>query len=158
MSETKVAQIKNKRYELSAEAETLAEQVLAEKELDIRPAIVKYVLVYPMINKTTAASCMVSSNMVKFFGESDYIISLSGDLWDALPEDTKKILLFHELLHIRPVQHPKTGEWKFSIRDHDIMEFKEIIRTYGIDWLEEVKSTFIESGGFDPEEIETLTL
>lgn len=151
-------QIKNKRYEMSESMETVAKHVLETTQLRIYPARVKYVLVYPNINKTTAATCTIASNLVNFFGDTDYIISASGELWDALTPDLREILMYHELLHIMPVQNEKTGEYKFSLRDHDVMEFREIITEHGIDWLEQVKATFIESGEFEPGEIDTLSL
>lgn len=157
-SRGKAASIKNKRYELSEEMCRVAREVFEEKMLDIRPARVKYVLVYPNIAKTTAATCTLASNMVNFFGECDFIISASGDLWDALSPDLRSILMFHELLHVVCTQNEKTGDWKFSLREHDVQEFKEIINLYGIDWLDELKATFIEAGGFDPGDIDTLGL
>ena len=152
----KAASIKNKRYELSSDMEVVAREVLSTKNLSIRPSRVRYVKVYPNINKTTAATCGIASNLVNFFGEADFVVSASGDLWDALTPPLRSILMYHELLHIMCIQNEKTGDWKFSLRDHDIQEFREIINSYGIDWLDEVKTTFIESGGFEPGEIDTL--
>lgn len=154
--DTKKAQIKNKTYEISPEIEACAKEVFTAKRLSIFPARVRYVKTSPHISKTIAARCNKASNFVTFFGECDFVIEVSGDLWDALSEDLQKILLYHELLHIFCVQNEKTGEWNFSLRDHDINEFKEIIREYGIDWLDKVKEAFIESGGFDPDEIDNL--
>lgn len=155
---TKAANIKNKRYELSPEMQVYAEAVLQEKMLAIDPARVKYVLVYPNINKTTAATCLVANNMVNFFGDTDFIISASGELWDALSPNLRSILMYHEILHIACSQNEKTGEWKFGLRDHDVKEFREIILAYGIDWLDDLRATFIESGGFEPGDIETLSI
>ncbi len=156
--DTKTAQIKNKRYEISPDLAEIATKILGEKMLDIRPARVRYVLVYPNIDKTTAGRCMVANAMVTLMGDCDFVIQMSGDLWDALPVDLQNILMYHELLHINCVQHPKTGDWKFNIRDHDINEFREVIEEHGIDWLAEVKDVFITSGGFDPEEVDILSI
>ena len=155
---TKAASIKNKRYELSADVELVALQVVNNTMLSLSPARVKYMKVYPNIAKTVAGTCTLSSNLVNFFGECDYIVSVSGELWDALNDKLRFILVYHELLHIMPVQNEKTGDWKFTLRDHDIQEFKEIINSYGVNWIEDIKSVFIESGGFEPGEIETLTI
>ena len=161
MSETdtnKSASIKNKRYELSEDMRDVARDVLEAKNLSIRPARVRYVKVYPNINKTTAATCGIASNLVNFFGEADFVISAGGDLWDALTPDLRSILMYHELLHIVCTQNEKTGDFKFSLREHDINEFREIISSYGIDWIEDLKTVFIESGGFEPGEIDNLGL
>ncbi len=155
-TDTKKAQIKNKTYEISSEIEECAVEVLREKRLSIYPARVRYLKTSPHIAKNVAARCNKASNFVTFFGECDFLIEVSGDLWDALPDDLQKILVYHELLHIMCTQNEKTGEWKFGLRDHDINEFREIIFDYGINWLDRVKETFIQSGGFEPDEIDNL--
>jgi predicted metallopeptidase len=154
----KTASIKNKRYELSADVGLVAMQVINSTMLTIAPARVKYVKVYPNIAKDKAATCTLASNLVNFFGECDYIVSVSGELWDALNDKLKYILVYHELLHIMPIQNEKTGDWKFALREHDIMEFREIINTYGINWLDELREAFENSGGFEPGEIENISL
>ena len=155
---TKAASIKNKTYRLSPDVESYAERVIENKCLHIAPARVKYVATSPNISKNVAARCTRASNFVTFFGECDYVIEVSGDLWDALPGNLREILLYHELLHISCVQNEKTGDWKFNLRDHDIQEFSEIITEYGIDWLADVKTIFIESGGFEPDEVDALSI
>ena len=159
MSEdVKAVNIKNKRYEISPDMEECAKAVLDAKNLSVRPSRVRYVKVYPNINKTTAATCGIASNLVNFFADADFVISASGDLWDALTPDLRSILMYHELLHIVCTQNEKTGDFKFSLREHDIQEFREIISAYGVDWIYDIKNTFITSGGFEPEDIDTLSL
>lgn len=154
----KSASIKNKRYEMSADVGLVAMQVINATMVSIAPARVKYIKVYPNIAKDKAATCTLASNLVNFFGECDYIISVSGELWDALNDKLKFILVYHELLHVMPVQNEKTGDWKFLLRDHDIQEFREIINAYGIDWLNDLKEAFELSGGFEPGEIDNISL
>ena len=55
-------QIKASQYNLNA----------AQKGLDIAPARVKFIKVYPCIGKTIAATCTLANNLVNFFGECDF--------------------------------------------------------------------------------------
>ena len=158
MTDRKVTAIKNRTYEVSQEIEQCAMEVILKKNLSIVPARVKFLKTSPYIEKNIAARCTRANNFVMLFGEVEFVIECSGDLWDSLSLELREILLYHELLHIVCTQNEKSGEWKFSLRQHDVNEFSEIIQEYGIDWLSDVKNIFISSGGFEPDEITTLTL
>lgn len=151
-----VLEEKKKRYEVSEDVEKLANKVIADKNLDISPARIKYVLVYPHINKKTAGRCIMARPMVKLFGECDYIIQFSGDLWDKLDDDRKEILMYHELLHVLPVMNDRTGEWNFKLRDHDIEDFSIIIKKHGTSWIDEVKTIF--SSVYDIDKLDKIGL
>ena len=129
-----------KTYEVSPTVEILAKKVVTSKNMELEPAVIKYVKVYPNITKKVAGRCILAYPMIKLFGECDYIIQVSGDLWDELDEDREEILMYHELLHVKPVFSEKTGEWKFTLRDHDIQDFYVIIKQHGIDWFNELKT------------------
>ena len=129
-----------KTYEVSPTVETLSKKVIADKNMELEPAVIKYVKVYPYISKKVAGRCILSYPMIKLFGECDYIIQVSGQLWDELDEERKEILMYHELLHVKPVHNEKNGEWRFTLRDHDIQDFYVIIKQHGIDWFNELKT------------------
>lgn len=139
---SEVLEFKKKRYELSEELKELGDKVIANKNMDLGPARIKYVKVYPTIDKKTAGRCMLSNPMTKLFGDCDYIIQMSGNLWDKLDDERKDILMYHELLHVMPIQNAKSGNWDFKIRDHDVKDFYVIIKQYGIDWLSDLKTLF----------------
>ena len=149
--------IRNKEYVKSTEVEQLAETVIAEKNMDLNPARIKYLLVYPNINKTTGGRCTRATNLLKVYGEVDYVIELSGDFYDQLDEDRKKILLWHELLHVFPVIN-KQGEWEFKLRKHDIEDFYTIIEKHGIEWHSKLKTMFGSVYNLEPEELDNFTL
>ena len=148
--------IRNKEYVKSTEVEQLAADVIAEKTLDVSPARIKYLLIYPHINKTTAGRCNKATNLLKFYGEVDYVIELSGEFYDQLDKDRRKILLWHELLHVHPIINEKTGEWEFKIRKHDIGDFATIINEYGVKWISEFKTIF--SSVYDLDNLNELSL
>jgi hypothetical protein len=134
--------IRGKTYTLSPELEVVASQVLEAEELQVYPARIKYMLVYPHISKRVAGRCVLASALVKFFGDADYVIQMSGELWDSLPDEVRRVLMYHELLHVMPVFNEKKGTWDFKLRDHDIQDFLVITEKYGIDWLKNLRAVF----------------
>lgn len=153
-----VLEFKKKRYEVSDELETLGKDVQALKHMDLNPAKIKYVKVYPLINKKTAGRCMLANPMMKLFGDCDYVIQMSGDLWDKLDKDRQSILMYHELLHVLPIQNAKSGEWEFKIRDHDVKDFYTIINEHGIDWFNELKTLFSSVYDIEPAKLDGFGL
>jgi len=151
-------EVKKKIYEISDDLEKLAKEVIVAKGMALDPARVKYVKVYPLINNKTAGRCMLSNPMMKLFGECDYVIQMSGELWDKLDEDRQKILMYHELLHVMPIQNQKTGDWDFKIRDHDVKDFYTIIKEHGIDWFSNLKTMFSSVYDIDPEKLDGFGL
>ena len=129
-----------KLYEVSDDVQAVAKKVVTDKNMELEPAVIKYVKVYPNISKKVAGRCILSSAMIKLFGDCDYIIQVSGGLWDELDENRKEILMYHELLHVKPVFGEKSGEWRMTLRDHDIQDFYVIIKQHGIEWFNELKT------------------
>lgn len=128
-----------KEFEVSQDLKELADKVINDESLEVHPAEVEYLLVYPNISKTVAGRCIRAGRELKFFSGKDYLIEMSGEVWDVLDDSVKYVLMQHELLHILPVMNDKTGEWKFEIRQHDIEDFSRIIKKHGIDWISKVK-------------------
>lgn len=64
----------------------------------------------------------------------DFTITLFTPNIERMSKDQIKILLLHELLHIRI--DVDGFEEKYSINPHDIEDFSLIIQRYGIDWSE----------------------
>lgn len=153
-----ILEFKKKRYEISQELETLAQKVILDKHLDLDNIKIKYILVYPGISKKVAGRCVLSNPMIKLFGDCDYIIQMSGDLWNALDNNRQKILMWHELLHVFPVNNEKTGELDYKLRDHDIKDFNVIIQAEGIGWFNELKTLFLSVYDLEPKDLDGFSL
>jgi len=128
-----------KEFEVSDELKELAEKIIKSEVMEIHPAQIEYLLVYPNISKTVAGRCIKSSKELRFFSGKDYLIEISGELWDALDDSVRYVLVQHELMHVMPVMNDKTGEWKFELRQHDVEDFSNIIKKHGVDWISKVK-------------------
>ena len=69
---------------------------------------------------------------------SDFTITLFKNNLIGLSPEQIKILLFHELLHIG-IDMGTDGEEIYSVRKHDLEDFKIIIDRFGTEWAEKPK-------------------
>lgn len=142
----------------SPEIEAIAKRVIERENLDFGPAEIGYFLVYPHLSKYRAAKCMKASREVKYYSGNDYLVEVSGEMWDMLDEKTKEMVLFHELLHIDPVYKAKTQEWKMKTRKPDFADFYEINDKYGNDWYKTVQATVSSLYDLDPKRESKVSL
>lgn len=138
--------IGKKRYVIDPDLKTLADEVI-RTELDIDPEIskanIKYMKVYPNVSKTVAGRCIRASNELKLFGGADYLIQMSGDLWDKLDVNPRRVLMLHELMHVY-IDFNKDGEPVYKLRNHDVEDFASIIDKYGVNWLYDLRTSAAE--------------
>lgn len=154
----KAPEIQGKQFIESDEVEEVARRVLDEEMLDIGPAEIGYLLVYPNINKKTAGKCKKCNKELQFYTGNNYLIQISGELWDMLTEKSRYLLVFHELLHVDAVFKSKTQEWKFKIRRHDFEDFYEIYDNHGLEWMKTIKGTVSSLYDLDPKEETEVTV
>ena len=70
---------------------------------------------------------------------ADFTITLFTKNNIGMREDQIRTLLFHELLHIG-IEVGADGDEIYSIRNHDLEDFKVIIDRYGTDWANTKRS------------------
>lgn len=151
-------QIEKRTYQVSPEVKEIAKKVIAEhKAVDIQDAKIEYLLVYPNIAKHIAGRCSKTNKHTKFFSDFDFVIEMSGELWDALDVETKTILTLHELMHVK-VTTNKDGETQYRIKDHDVKDFSYIISKHGIDWFGNLKVQMASVYDLDPADEGKITL
>lgn len=92
--------------------------------------------VYPYITKDVWAHIMKSSPQLKMYSDVDYIIEVSGNIWELIDQTQKDILLEHELMHLYITENDE-GVPKYRLQGHDLEDFKKIISKYGIEWTEQ---------------------
>ena len=64
---------------------------------------------------------------------ADFTIIVYKNNCIGLSEEQIKILLFHELLHVG-IDYGTDGGEVYSVKKHDLEDFKVIIDKYGTDW------------------------
>ena len=142
----------------SPEVEAIAKKVVEQHKMEFGPAEIGYFLVYPNISRQKAAKCMKASREVKHYSGNDYLIEISGELWDMLDNQTKEMLLYHELLHIDPDFKSKTQEWKMNLRKPDFSDFYTINDTYGNEWYKTIQATVSSLYDLDPKQETKVSL
>ncbi len=142
----------------SPEIETIAKKVIERNKLEFGPAEIGYFLVYPHISKQKAAKCMKATREVKYYSGNDYLIEVSGELWDMLDNDTKEMVIYHELLHIDPSFKSKTQEWKMNLKRPDFSDYYTINDKYGNEWYKTVQATASSLYDLDPRQESKVSL
>tara|TARA_R110002096_G_scaffold86990_6_gene199816 strand:+ start:3094 stop:3585 length:492 start_codon:yes stop_codon:yes gene_type:complete len=142
----------------SPEIETIAKTVIEKNKLEFGPAEIGYFLVYPNISKQKAAKCMKATREVKYYSGNDYLIEVSGELWDMLDNDTKEMVLYHELLHIDPSFKSKTQEWKMNLKRPDFSDYYTINDKHGNEWYKTVQATASSLYDLDPRQESKVSL
>ena len=77
--------------------------------------------------RRTYADCSRLSEKMRAISEYDFVITFYA--CDDVSDSALKILTFHEMKHIG------CQDGKLKIIPHDVEDFKEIIDTYGTDWV-----------------------
>ena len=142
----------------SPEIEAISKKVTTDFKLDFGPAEVGYFLVYPHISKQKAAKCMKATREVKHYSGNDYLIEVSGELWDMLDSKTKEMMIYHELLHLDPTFKSKTQEWKMNLRKPDFADFYTINDKFGNEWYKTIQATASSLYDLDPKQESKVSL
>lgn len=142
----------------SPEIEAVAKTVITKFKMEFGPAQIGYFLVYPNLSKLKAAKCMKASREVKYYSGNDYLIEISGDLWDMLDSNTREMMVYHQLLHIDPVFKAKNQEWKMNIRKTDFADYYEINDKFGNEWYKTIQATASSLHDLDPRQESKVSL
>jgi hypothetical protein len=78
--------------------------------------------------KTKYADCRKVKLCYQAWLPYDFIITFYEANTELLSENQKKILMLHELKHVG------IGEKGLKLEEHNIEDFKDILKRYGIDW------------------------
>lgn len=134
----------------------LANKIITEHNLAYMNSVrARYLLVEPNISKTCPAKVIKASNELRHFAQSDFFVEFSKDIWDSIDDETREILMHHSLNHILVKTNPK-GKEVFTIADHDVKDFSEIIKKYGVNWFQQFKNLVAatyELEGYDKDRI-----
>jgi len=147
-----------KDYEDAPDVEKVAEEVIQDKGMDLSMCDIRYLKVFPHISKTKAGQCKALNRREHHLSDgADYVIEMSGELWESLDKDRRYILTWHELKHIDCEYSDKRGEWNYKVRKHDVEDFQEIIEKHGADWFSEIKDINSSLYDLDPQKSRKLS-
>lgn len=126
-------------YWISEKYERLAEEVIEEQD-DlhwIRDAGISIGYLESDKEKTSASGlvfgeCTLVKEIYRQYCPHDFLITIFFPNVARFSEEQKKILLYHELLHVDMCE--KNGEPKYRVAPHDVEDFEKIIERYGVRW------------------------
>lgn len=143
-----------KQFTVSEELERLAKKIMDDKKLDFGPAEISYLLVYPNISTKRPAKVKKATPELTFFAGMDYLVEISGDLWDMLDNETRYNMMWNQLLHLNPT-FTKTG-WNFKLRKPDYSDYYDLLEDVGSDWhktVQEVSSSLYDLSPSDTNQV-----
>ena len=83
--------------------------------------------------KAVCGECERDQDKNKWAIPANYTITVFEPNIVGFSREQLRILLFHELLHIK-IDFEEDGSEKYSTKPHDYEDFKEIIDRFGTDW------------------------
>ena len=84
-------------------------------------------------NKLVYGQCEKVADKYKWGIPADFTITVFEPNCEGMTEEQIKMLLFHELLHVG-IEFNEDGTETYSIKPHDLEDFKLIIDRFGTDW------------------------
>lgn len=126
--------------EMSEEFAEIAAAVIEEEELliDIKNSQASIVYLTSEAKKQSngkrlCAQCEKVPDKYKWSIPADFTITVFLPNIEGFSDEQKKILMFHELLHVG-IEFNSDGSESYSVRPHNYEDFKVIIDRYGTDW------------------------
>ena len=83
--------------------------------------------------RAVCGECEKIPDKYKWAIPCDFTITIYEPNVMGFTEEQMKILLLHELLHVG-IDYKNDGTEAYSIKPHDIEDFRTIIDRYGLDW------------------------
>ena len=84
-------------------------------------------------NKIIFGQCEKVADKYKWGIPADFTITVFEPNVEGFSEEQLRMLIFHELLHVG-IEYNADGTETYSIRPHDLEDFKLIIDRFGTDW------------------------
>ena len=83
--------------------------------------------------KKVLGQCEKVADKYKWGIPCDFTITVFEPNVEGMSEEQLRMLIFHELLHVG-IEYNADGTETYSIRPHDLEDFKLIIDRFGTDW------------------------
>tara|TARA_R100000908_G_scaffold21969_1_gene8846 strand:+ start:61908 stop:62453 length:546 start_codon:yes stop_codon:yes gene_type:complete len=152
----------DKQFMDSPEMEKIAEKVRKDKNIELGPAMVWMTLVYPNISKSKPAKTKKTSKEFRHHTGYDYMLQVSGELWDMLDDKTKYFLIWEELLKLDPTFKTKEQHWVMKLRKPNYSNFYEILDNEGHEEArrlhETIQATASSLYDLDPKQEDQISL
>lgn len=131
------------------DAEQIANELITEIHAHLSPARILYLFTSKTrkrCDRVVLGSAQKLSAMQKFLSSGnsavedgyDFIILIGKQEWESLEDKQRRALIDHELCHCG-VKDPDDDEPQWTLKGHDIEEFKAVIERHGF-WKPDVQA------------------
>ena len=127
------------KYFESEEIEAIAEKLIPSMAWEDAPEIKFLILDSP--RSSYFGKCSKATGKWKHLTGMDYVVEVWDGFWKTATQIQKQALLYHELSHIDYKEDKDTGEITWKIKRHDVEEFFDVVKNYGI-WDSKLKTLF----------------
>lgn len=127
-------------YWRDPELDVLGKEIVQKHHEHLREAEIAYLLTFrPMTSagKTLAGKARKASGLIGYYSQSDFLIIVSFEFWQAATPSQRRALLDHEICHCS-VEYDKDGGRHWTLKGHDIEEFTAIVDRHGL-WHDGLK-------------------
>jgi hypothetical protein len=107
---------------------------------ELATARIKYILVDKGSQKggrPVFGKCRRISGALEYLLELDFLVEVSGDIWNELSVEQRQSLVDHLLERCTGEEDENTGEMVWKLREPDVQEFATILRRRGA-WTAEL--------------------
>ena len=95
--------------------------------------------------KMVLGQCEKIQEKYKWAIPGDFTITLFEPNIEDLTEEQKRLVIFHELLHVG-IRLDNEGNEVYFVHPHDVADFRLLIDRYGIDWAKPDEQYEIKKG------------
>lgn len=148
----------NKSFIESNELKEIANKVIENNKMDWLNAVrIRYLLVSPNVSKTMPGKIIKASDELQYFGDFDFLIEVSSDIYEKINTKLKESVIYHLLLHISVV-NKEDGETVLKIVNHNIQDFSQVLRNYGEEWFKNLKIIMSSVYDLKPENLDNIKI
>jgi predicted metallopeptidase len=122
-------------YLPAPEVEELARQVIKEHHSHLAEASICFVYrsgKWCGRGRTVTGKALIAPPLWRFLSGCELVLMISEVIFKNLNEEGKVALVDHELSHFNKPLKDKRGTRIWTIRDHDVCEFSDVVRRHNI--------------------------
>jgi len=122
-------------YLPAPEVEALARQVINEHHAHLVEASICFVYRsgrWCARGRTVTGKALIAPPLWRFLSGCELVLIISEVIFKNLSEEGKAALIDHELSHFNKPLKDKRGSLIWTIRDHDVCEFSDVVRRHNI--------------------------
>lgn len=148
---------RDKQIEVGGDLEQVASNIIQKYELNISPSVVQFVKLYPYISKTVIATCKRTDHLLHHYSSADYVVVVSGDIWDQLDEKSKEVIVYSQLYKLNATYNEKRGEWNYKMLPYQIVHEHCSVK-FGVDFLSRLRTLVASLFDLDPESQDKISI